>query len=201
MKLSDLKEMTVKTSDTSYWSSKFFNSEFKNIDEYEYTADIEHIKVFKKDHGKNGIIYLLTLDDEPVGFYQVLVLDQNKCELSVAYLDEKFRKQKITQKFLFFLKSREHYSFIRLGDYHSPGTVELVKSLPKMFDVYWVKDNERIEYDEKEIDNFYSKKIPTGWHIVLENFGTYTNGNEKGWPRFFEECDPGLKKFYDYFLE
>lgn len=202
MKLSDLKEMTMKTSDTSYWAVKFFNREFKNISEYKHTADIEHIKVFKKDHGKvNGIIYLLTMNEEPVGFYQILELEPNKCELSVAYLDEKFRRQKITQKFLFFLKTREHYSTIRLGEYHSPGTIELVKTLPKSFDVYWVKDDEKIKYDEKEIDKFYSKRIPTGWYIVLENFGVYTNGNEKGWPRFFEDGDPGMKKFYDYFLE
>lgn len=198
MKLSDLKEMTVKTTDPSSWSKKFFDNEIKKIDQYQHTADIEHIKVFKKDYKKNGgIIYLLILNEEPVGFYQILELESNKCELSVAYLDEKFRRQKITQKFLFFLKTREHYSTIRLGEYHSPGTVELVKTLPRMFDVYCVKDGEKIEYNKNEIDKYYSKTYDTGWQIVLEN----DCKTMIDWPRFFEERDPGIKKFYSFLLK
>lgn len=204
MKLSDLKEMAIKGPSMENLDL-FFRTEFKNINEYDYTADIElktHkdvdiLKVYKKDYGTKGIIYLLRFNDENVGFYQVMEKSSKFCQLLTAYLDKNFRRQKITQRFLIFLKTREGYSSIELGDIHSPDTIELIKSLPQMFNVYWVKDGEKIEYNKNEIDKYYSKTYDTEWQIVLEN----DCKTMVDWPRFFEERDPGIKKFYSCFVE
>jgi len=183
-----LPEMTMKTGSMESLSI-FFENALKERDSYTHIGDIESIRVLKK----NDIYLLIDNNDIGIGFFQVY--DNNKvATINVLFVDKPFRKTGIFTKFLWFLKRNEQYNQIKIGDTHSQDTVEVIKHLSKRFNIFWIKDNEKIPYDIATIDRFYSTMNPTGWEIVLENDYDFSS-----WPKFYEV--PNVKCLYEWLFD
>lgn len=180
-----LREMTMKHGTMENQLSIYFKSIIKDEKNYKHVGDIEQIKVLK-----NNDIYLLITDDKPIAFFQV-TNSNNVADLQNAYTIPELRKTGIFTKFIWFLKRNEGYNQIRFGDVHSEDTIEVIKAISKRFDTYWQNGKgEKIPYDVNTIDQFYSKKHPTDWKIILEN-----NYDFSDWPKFYEV--PNIKCIYE----
>jgi hypothetical protein len=156
MKLSDLKEMTMKAGDLSSSLKGYFEQVLKHQHEYEHVGDIEGIKVLKKEQ-----LYLLMSQEVGAGFFEVKPTSEHAL-LNVGYIAEEFRGKGILEKFILFLKIHENFSKILLGDVHSVMMVTALKKLSKKFKASWVKGAEKVEYDPANVADFYHDMKPTG---------------------------------------
>lgn len=186
--LANLLEMTMKAGSLSAQLGRYMLGYVHDRKSYQHVGDIEHLQVLLKEI-KGQKNYLLMDSDTGVGFFEL-----EKNEILALYIEDKYRRQGIAAKMIWFLKKHEGYSKLTLSDVHSPDTVEMVKKLSKKFDVSWTKGNEKVKYDPEEIDKFYSHQKPTGWKIMLENDGDFSD-----WPRFFNGPDP--RCHYDWLIE
>ena len=186
-----LKEMTMKAGDLSYNLSRYFNKASKEILEFSHIGDIEDkFKVMKRESE-----FLVLSQNIPCAYFVVQQKDL-KIEISVAFVEDSFRKQSIFAKFIWFLKRFFHSNEIMLSDVHSKDTIESLKRLNNRFLIHWEKDGVKVKYDPDEIEKYYGISKPTGWKIVLEN-----DGNFLDWPRFFNENIPDIKQHYDWLIE
>ena len=173
MKMQDLSEMTLKAGDLSNSLNLIFQRIKREHDNFEHIGDIGNIKVLQNEN-----FYLLEVD-EPIGFFEVLSINDSRLEIRNAFIDQSQRGNNLFEKFVWFLKRILHFKEIQLGDIHSQDTVALLKKLSLRFDISWEKGSEKEKYSPEKADNFYSVKKPTGWKIVLENDGDFSS-----WPRF-----------------
>jgi hypothetical protein len=188
--LRELSEMTMKAGNLGPALKNYFNHFSANLDGFVHVGDIEKIQVLKKDD-----IYFLKTADVSVGFFQVLQ-KPNSCTLQNAFIDDSFRGLKLFEKFIWFLKRNEGYDKIFMGDTHSKDMQNAIKSLSHRFNISWVKDNEKQPYNPDNTDKYYHSMKPTGWVILLENDGDFTD-----WPKFFNEGLVCVKQYYDWILD
>lgn len=191
-------ELSMRAGDLSKHLSAYFNQEIKNIESYEHIGDIENIQVFRKDYGTSGILYILKKGEECISFSQVFKLSEKRALVKNTFTVEKYRRQHAHVNFLFFLKRNEGYSEIELGDIHSKDTLQVIPTLSKRFQVSWEnkKSQEKIKYDSAEEDKYYSSSKPTGWVILLENDGDFSE-----WPKFFDESKLNTKQYYYWLFQ
>jgi hypothetical protein len=186
-----LDEMTMKVGNLSYNLSRYFAKASKEIEQFKHVGDIEdQFKVLNRDSE-----FLLTSNDVPCAYFFVKH-DDALTEISVAYVEESFRKQGVFAKFIWFLKRFFSADKITLSDVHSSDTVEALKKLKNRFSIFWEKDNKREKYDPNNTEKYYSDSKPTGWKVVLENDGDFSN-----WPRFFDLNRPDIRQHYDWLIE
>lgn len=196
MKLTDLKEMTARTTSMEDLG--------KHIKEYEYVlndgthvGDIEEFKVLRVSRQIAPFYdYILTLEDKIVAFFSV----SKKWIVEVAYVIPEYRKKGLFSAFLFFLKRNEGANKITLGNVHSPDTVKVVKRIYKRFETNWEnqKSGEKVKFDPNIEEPYYSSGIPTDWKIVLESDYDFTE-----WPKYREGIENAqiIKSFYFCFLD
>lgn len=178
--------------------SNYFNQEIKNIEHYVHVGDIEKIQVFKRDYGTSGILYILKKDEEYISFSQVFEISKNRVLLKNTFTVEKYRRQHVFVNFLFFLKRNEGYSEIEFDDIHSVDTQLLIPTLTKRFNISWEnkKSGEKVKYSNTDGDKYYSRSRPTGWVLLLENDGDFSD-----WPKFFEEHRPDNQGYYYWLFQ
>ena len=173
-----LHEMTMKVGQMNQedgFYAKYLTQASSEQSDYDYVGDIEYIKVMQQDD-----VFLLVIDGNAIAFFQVSV----QGELLNAYVSATHRNTGVFTKFIWFLKRTLNYSRIIFGDRHSPDTQEVVKRLHKRFNVYWSNGIATREFDPNNTDEFYSDKAPTGWKIILENDGDFSE-----WPKSFNLLD------------
>ena len=170
----------------------------EQLADFQHVGDIEQIQVLR-----NSTIYLLLKADVGVGFFEVIKHDStenlpytNATLINVAYVADEFRGNSIFEKFIWFLKKHENGSKIILGDVHSPMMISTVKKLSKKFETSWVKQDQKISYNVEHLDQYYSYSGPTGWMIMLENYGSFEN-----WPVFYDETSSDFRAKCDWLLE
>ena len=146
-----------------------------------HIGDIQNFNVYKQMDNEYTDYAISDSSDtkDAIAFYR---LKDN--EVMIMYVKPQYRKQKILSMFLFFLKQNENFSKIVLNDRQSEDTVEAVKKISKRFKIHWIKGDEKVPYDINTIDNFYSVEKPTGWKLVLENDGDFSNH-----PKFWQPLD------------
>ena len=188
MKVNELLEMTMKAGDLSHLKN-YFTEFVDDQSSYKHIGDIEHFKVLKKDN-----IYLLMSGSTGVAFFEVRKVYKSLL-LDIIYIDEPFRGKDVLEKFIWFLKKHKGGSKITIGDVHSE-KVNAIKKLSKKFEISWVKGNQKIKYDPEKINDFYGTGHTTGWQIMLENDGDFSD-----WPLFFNEQSPDIKQYYYWLLE
>jgi len=180
----------MKTGSTDYILVQYFEQYAKDINSYQHIGDIEELKVFYKD-----TIYLIQKENKCVAFFHVLE-ENNNALFEVAYVIPEMRRQKITSLFVWFLKRNQGYSKIIFGDKHSINAVDTVKEIGHRFNLYWIKDNDIQPFDPDTISQYYSLEHPTGWKLMLENNGNFTN-----WPKYFNNKIPDTRCFYRCMLQ
>lgn len=194
----DLYEMTMRAGSLEAGMKAFFDFYSNKKSEFKHVGDIEKIKVLKGEMN-NSTIYVLTLDNEAIAYF-VTLMNNSFTVFNGAYVVPAHRSQKLTEKFLAFLKKHENGSKILFGKTHSSATVELIKSIAKSmrYELSWVSDDgkKKEKYDEKTIDKFYSLTKPTEWSVLLENDGIF-----EGAQRFYNLENHDLHQFYDWWVE
>jgi hypothetical protein len=188
-----LTELTMRAGDLSYNLSRYFTMAIKKISEFSHVGDIEDdFKVLNLD---SEFLIIENTDEKPIAYFYVKDVNQD-IEILIAYVESTFRNKNVFTKFIWFLKRFYNTHSIYLSDVHSKDTIEVVKKLSLRFNVFWEKDGHKEKYDPENLDSYYSYDHPTGWKIVLENSGDFSN-----WPKFFNESIPDVKQFYDWLLE
>lgn len=192
MKLSDLHEMTMQAGSLEAPLRKAFEHiSFNEKQKYSHVGDIEEIKVLRGND-----IYFLTSEQHDIGFFQVINHGDTGL-IQNMFVDTPFPKKGIMSKFFWFLKRNEGFDRIKLGDVHSLDTTQAIQKIAHRFNkVYWERGNkltgvETRPFSPNTIDQFYGTTAPTGWSIVLENDGDFSN-----WPKFFNIVD--VHTHYDW---
>lgn len=152
-----------------------------------HIADIDNYQVHLSPP-----IYSLWNDNDMVAFFQVLPTD-DYAEVDNVWVNQSYQNQKIFSKFLWFLKTRENYSKLLIGNVHSPKMQEIMLGLSR-FDKFWynIETKEKHDFDEEKTDEYYSFVSPTKWQIMLENHGNFDN-----WPRFTNHIEY-IKEDYNW---
>jgi len=115
-----------------------------------------------------------------------------------VWVNKDYRGQKIFSKMLWFFKTRLNHPQLLLGDIHSSDMQEVVKGLSR-FTKSWYKDGTIKPFDLKTLSSYYSPLQPTGWHLLLENTGNFSN-----WPKFNNSLDglpDYIRESYDWQVE
>lgn len=191
MNILESEEMTMRLGKMDNQLSTIVNQNKESWKTGSHIGDIEDKKVLLYKATDKNLIYSLWKDDEFVGYS--LVIDANPIEISQAWIDPEYRKQRIFSKILWFLKTRMNYSPIQLGDIHNRDTVEVLKNLSR-FKKYWWNGRDKIPYDPDSINQFYSLEKPTHWKLLLENDGDFSS-----WPKY--TTGYMIKDFYDWQIE
>jgi hypothetical protein len=191
-----LLELSMKAGSLEKPLSDAFEELIKLKPEMVHVGDIQHtvgdspfIKVLY--HNQSSCYFLCT-DATDVGFVQTITTNKN-VTIQNVYIAKPFRRQGINPKFLFFLKKNEGYDKIIIGDVHSEDTYDALKAVGHRFDIKWEKDGEQKEFNVDTIDDFYDIKHPTGWKIVLENDGDFSD-----WSKFYNPID--VRAQYDWLI-
>lgn len=198
--LTSIKEMTMRGGNLDNLSQEYVDH-FKDIwyKDGKYTADIGDLKVRKYNYD-----YSLWKDDTLVASIMVTPAHSNSdlkklpnyaWEINRAWVNSKFRNQKLFSKMLWFLKTRENYKMMVLSDVHSEIMQEILKTLVR-FEKYWynVDTGEKDEFNKETTDNYYGIADKTNWRVVLEGSGNFSD-----WPRFRERKD-FVKEDYNWVL-
>ena len=146
------------------------------------------IYTYKKER-KDLLDYAAFLDNKAVAFFTL-----NKNEIVAAFVQKDFRKKGLFSAFLFFLKRNENLSQIIIGEIQSQDTVEAVKRIHKRFKTSWVKGDKKEKFDPNVENPYYSFEKPTGWKIMLENDGDFSQ-----WQKFYHKTlqdDTRLTEMY-----
>ena len=155
-------------------------------------------------------IFLITHFDTPVGYYRVKFQNDDVAIFEDAFVEESARGNKLTEKFFWFLKTRERQRVI-MGDRQSDDAIAVLKNLNASgrFNIFWTKGDTKIRYDPDQSGpqdgstdefgdptEFYSMIGPTGWHIIVECEQYY---KLKPLPHLFEAGLDWIKNSYDLF--
>jgi len=191
MRISELQEITMKVGNLDTQLSNIAVQNKEHWKTGKHIGDIEDKKVLLFKATDKNWIYSLWKENELISY--LLLVNNSPVEVSQVWIDPNYRGQKIFSKLLWYLKTRENYSSILLGDIHSKDTVEVLKYLSR-FKNYWTNGKEKISYDSTEIDKFYSLERPTEWKLVLEN-----NGDFSSWPKY--TTGYMVNDYYDWQIE
>lgn len=190
----NLKEMTMIAGDLSYNLERFFNNAIKRKNEFSHIGDIETLKVLNKKYDQNTE-FLISVNDEFVGYFFTEKISQSHFRLVAAFVKQEYRKQKVFQKFIWFLFRFFKCSEIELSDVHSKNTIDSMQSLSNRLELVWQKDGNEEKYEVDTISKYYGYK-PTGWVLVIKNNGVFEN-----WPLFFNSEIPDIRQYYDWLFE
>ena len=192
MKLKNiLDEMAYKANSLRSVADKFAEMNYHKWKMFPHVGDIEEYAV-----RSDGKYYTLWDGEVPVLYVKTLPMIHIEClEVDDIWIKSEYTGKKLLSKMLWFLKSREQYSRLCLGDVHSDDTVSILKKggLSK-FKKFWMDSvsGELINFDPNDIDRYYNNS--SRWKLVLENvddyseFPRYTNGD---W----------IKESYDWQIE
>jgi hypothetical protein len=98
-------------------------------------------------------------------------------EVNLLHVDPKYRKQKILSRLLWNFKSRQSKNKLIINQYHSDDLYDVIKNGGlSRFEKYWQHKTGKIApFDANTIDDYYSHIAPTGWKLVLENNGDFSD--------------------------
>ena len=169
----------------------------ENLDDFSYDGDIEEFKVLKSN-SKNlfGIYALQNENNDIVAFFQVLEKSNDIGELNLVYVSPEARGNKLTEKFILFMKRILGYSKILLGDRFSPDMLQFVKNIQKRFIVNWTNGKELEPFNDENIEKYASYMEPTGWQVILENSTDMTK-----YPRYYGENGKLSESFYSCYID
>lgn len=171
MKLVDLKEMTIRAGSHEARLAQAVEQFADMNTTAEHVGDIEQFTVYKRQRG-DLTDYAIFRHDQ-LASYGVTI--PHKQELSITYTLPEFRKRGVFLAFLHFLLRHEGYNRIVLSDNHSEDTVRAIQRVYRRFDTFWERGSERAPYSPDTIDTFYGIGKRTGWKLVLENDGDWSN--------------------------
>jgi hypothetical protein len=165
MKLCELKEMAYRGGNLTSQADKFAARNEPILKNSEYIGDIDDFKV-KFD----GRFYSIWNKEEMTALIRTEKTD-DYVKVDDLWVKNSFRGQKILAKLFWFLKSREKYGKLLIGNLHSDDTYEIIKSggLSK-FKRSWydAKTKNKIDFDIKTVDDFY-KVEKKSWSLMLES--------------------------------
>jgi len=190
LKLIDLHEMAIKSGDLRKLADEFATKNVEKWKQFPHIADIDSFKVRRSENH-----YVLFDDDVCIAHFQVDENGPSSVIVDGVWVKLEYSGKKIFSKFLWFLKSREHYSKIVLGDVHSIETYNLLKSggLSRFKKSWENKNSEKINFDTNSIDDFYGN---SKWKLVLE----CSDDSFDDFPRFTEQKH-WIKEAYDWQIE
>lgn len=190
MKIEHLFEMTMKV--PSYENLGQTLPHFQQLKTTgTHCGDIEKYNVFKKSRN-NMTDYAVFENDTCIAFFVIV----NPNILKIGYIIPEKRNIGLSPMFLFFLKRNEGMSQIIMGDKQSEQAIKSLSKTSKLFKTSWVKGNHKVPYDPDTIDQFYNYQQPTGWVVMLENEGDFSD-----WPKYYVHGVPDLKMYYSSYIE
>lgn len=159
--------------------------------EGKHIGDIDNYQVKQYEH-----FYSLWDKDLLIGFNS-LTKDKSDAPIvvDIVWINPDYQGKKIFSKMLWFYKTRLGHSKLMLGDIHSLAMQEVVKSGLSRFKKSWLKNKTSEPFDIKTLDKYYDHSKSTGWQLVLENDGDFSN-----WPKFTDGKDY-IKESYDWQIE
>ena len=118
-------------------------------------------------------MYTVWDDDQYVASAEL----SDNSEVNLMHVDPKYRGQKILSKLLWNFKSRQGRSKLTLDQYHSDDLYNVIKQGGlSRFNKSWQNSHGDIEpFDVNTVDKYYSHTKPTGWKLVLENDGDFSD--------------------------
>lgn len=125
-----------------------------------------------------GDQYSLWSGNDYVASAQLSLPDTNGySEVNLLPVDPKFRNQRVLDRLLWNFKTRQGHSKLKINQYHSDDLYKIISGNGlSRFTRYWVNDSgDSRPYDTKTVDQYYSPTGPTGWYLVLENTGNFTD--------------------------
>ena len=159
--------------------------------EGKHIGDIDNYQVKQYEH-----FYSLWDKDLLIGFNS---LTKDKADapivVDIVWINPDYQGKKLFSKMLWFYKTRLGHSKLMLGDIHSLAMQEVVKSGLSRFKKSWLKNETSEPFDIKTLDKYYDHSKSTGWQLVLENDGDFSN-----WPKFTDGKDY-IKESYDWQIE
>ena len=159
--------------------------------EGKHIGDIDNYQVKQYEH-----FYSLWDKDLLIGFNS-LTKDKSDAPIvvDIVLINPDYKGKKLFSKMLWFYKTRLGHSKLMLGDIHSLAMQEVVKSGLSRFKKSWLKNETSEPFDIKTLDKYYDHSKSTGWQLVLENDGDFSN-----WPKFTDGKDY-IKESYDWQIE
>jgi hypothetical protein len=191
IKLSELKEMAVKSGNLRKLADSFADANKDEWAKYPHVADIDDMQV---THSANH--YVLFKDGAPVAHFQVDVLTKDSAVVDGVWVASEMSGKKVFSRFLWFLKTREHYSVIQFGDVHSQETHQLLAAGGlSRFQKCWKNSStgEVVQFNAETIDDFYKS---SKWKLVLES----NDDSFDDFPRF-TKGENWIKEAYEWQVE
>jgi hypothetical protein len=98
-------------------------------------------------------------------------------EVNLLHVNSKYRNQKVLSKLLCNFKTRQGKKKLIVNQYHSDDLYDVFKNGGlSRFKKYWQNTSGEIApFDINTIDKYYSYSGPTGWKLVLENNGNFSD--------------------------
>ena len=190
--LNSLLEMTMRGGNFSSIAERYgkeHQASWKT--EGKHIGDIDNYQVKQYEH-----FYSLWDKDLLIGFNS---LTKDKADapivVDIVWINPDYQGKKLFSKMLWFYKTRLGHSKLMLGDIHSLAMQEVVKSGLSRFKKSWLKNETSEPFDIKTLDKYYDHSKSTGWQLVLENDGDFSN-----WPKFTDGKDY-IKESYDWQIE
>jgi hypothetical protein len=186
-----MNEMTMAGPNLDKLATKFANNAKDILATGFHIGDIDHftVKQYKNFYSlwdKGIFVATASLSND-----HIPIVDQ-------VWVDNEYRGQKVFSKMLWFFKTRLNNPKLLLGNVRSTDMQEVVKGLSR-FKKFWYKDGIVEPFDANTLDKYYNRLQPTGWHLLLENVGDFSN-----WPKFNNSLDglpDYIKESYDWQIE
>ena len=141
-------------------------------------------------------MYSIWNKDEVVACASLDIVPDQYAVVDAVWVSSAYRGQKIFSKLLWFFKTRERQTKLVLGDVHSKDMQEVTKGLTRFRKLWIDKEGKTAEYSPETVDKFYSWGGKTGWRLMLENTGDFTD-----WPRYTTGTSEWIKESYDWQIE
>ena len=192
MKLIELHEMTMRVGNLDKNATEFAErNSTRWLEDGAHVGDIEKFTIRKLYD-----VYSVWDSDELIACCTADKIPNNPAIVDRLWVKKERRGEKILSKLLWFLKSREGFDRMLLGNMHSDDTAEMIKGL-RAFTKSWYKDGASEPFSIDTTDRYYSNKQPTGWQLMLEN--TYDFTAEM--PRFYDINTDFIRTSYSAFID
>ena len=166
MKLSDLYEMPIKTTDERDRSDRYINRWKDALVKAPPIGEIEDEFQLRRHDNVWGIFD----SDELVASVTVTNVSDHEVKVDNLWVKKEREGQKILSKFLWYLHSRENKSKIVLGNTHSTDTIRLLAAGGfRHFKKSWVNNitGKSVKFDPTTMAKYYTGQE---WQLIFENY-------------------------------
>lgn len=133
----------------------------------------------------NNSYLSLWANNELIASLKMVKLTDKSVEVDDLWVKKEYEGKKLINKLLWYLKSRENFHQIYLGNVHSKSTKSMITTGLHAFDKFWINHmtGEKIPLNPADVDKYYPN---VRWKLMLEN----DIAEHDNMPRFYVEGNP-----------